>query len=150
MDHDPWRQKGEPDNINRTIQNSNSINTLYTENGILQTSDYDTATTTTVVTVPSRMVTIDIITDKASTQALVKASSESDLWFSDLDQISVQEAEREGLLFRHMNYSLQSAQHQSTVRRRYSDFYWLWETLLKRYTFRVIPNLPPKKFSKSK
>lgn len=31
------------------------------------------------------------------------------------------------------------------VQRRYSDFTWLLDTLIKRYTFRALPLLPPKK-----
>lgn len=90
-----------------------------------------------------------VIADKVSTQALVKASTESYQWFLDLDQITVSVAEKEGFLFTHVNYWVHSAQRQTSVRRRYSDFYWFWETLLKRYPFRVIPNLPPKKISGS-
>lgn len=168
-EHDPWRRiKNEPDdNLHRqqsaTIRNSSSVQTLLTENETLQPSDYSyydrvssntpsTSTTTVVTTtVPSRVVTIDIITDKASTQALVKTSTETDQWFLDVDQIVVSEAEREGLfLFSHMKYALQSVQHQTSVKRRYSDFDWLFTVLLKRYAFRVIPDLPPKRFSKSK
>ncbi|KAG2208684.1 hypothetical protein INT47_007783 [Mucor saturninus] len=85
--------------------------------------------------------------DKVSTQALVKASTESYQWFLDLDQITVAVAEKEGFLFTHVNYWVHSTQRQTSVRRRYSDFYWFWETLLKRYPFRVVPNLPPKKIS---
>ena len=33
--------------------------------------------------------------------------------------------------------------------RRYSDFVWLAETLAKRYPFRLIPPLPPKKLGAS-
>ncbi|KAI9266067.1 hypothetical protein BY458DRAFT_556454 [Sporodiniella umbellata] len=73
-----------------------------------------------------------------------KKSSE---WFSDLDQVSVTIAEKEGFLFPHINYWVQSSQRQKSVRRRFSDFYWFWETLMKRYPFRLVPSLPPKKFS---
>ncbi|KAI9027197.1 hypothetical protein CLU79DRAFT_698257 [Phycomyces nitens] len=67
-------------------------------------------------------------------------------WFKDLDVIKLSIApEKEGFLFKHVNYVVESQQRQSIVLRRYSDFYWLWETLLKRYPFRLIPNLPPKK-----
>jgi hypothetical protein len=71
-------------------------------------------------------------------------------WFTDIDHISVSIAEKEGFLFTHVNYMVTSSQRQSSVRRRYSDFYWFWEMLLKRYPFRLIPNLPPKKISGSK
>lgn len=63
--------------------------------------------------------------------------------------------EKEGLLFKHINYAishdLNLGMHGPTgikkVIRRYSDFVWLLEFLLKKYPFRVIPGLPPKKFS---
>ncbi|CAJ0748088.1 12150_t:CDS:10 [Entrophospora sp. SA101] len=34
---------------------------------------------------------------------------------------------------------------ESKVIRRYSDFWWLMECLVKRYPFRILPALPPKK-----
>lgn len=92
---------------------------------------------------------VDRNVDKVSTQALVKASTESYQWFLDLDQINVAVAEKEGFLFTHVNYWVHSTQRQTSVRRRYSDFYWFWEVLSKRYPFRVVPNLPPKKMSGS-
>lgn len=67
--------------------------------------------------------------------------------------------EREGLLFKHTNYNIirlkrllnegsvvgASSESSMSVVRRYSDFVWLQEVLLKRYPFRLIPELPPKK-----
>lgn len=131
FDDDPWRISSTPPNTN--------IFPVYNEPDTKITSDNDT---TVVTTLP--------ITDKISTQALVKASTESYQWFLDLDVINVSEAEKEGFLFTHVNYWVHSTQRQTSVRRRYSDFYWFWENLLKRYPFRVIPNLPPKKISGSK
>lgn len=63
--------------------------------------------------------------------------------------------EKEGLLFKHINYAIthnvllgmNSAAGTKKVIRRYSDFVWLLEYLLKKYPFRVIPGLPPKKFT---
>ncbi|OBZ83189.1 Sorting nexin mvp1, partial [Choanephora cucurbitarum] len=67
-------------------------------------------------------------------------------WLSDLDHVSVTLAlEKEGFLFKHVNYELESQKLKSKVLRRFSDFWWLWEVLLKRYPFRMIPGLPPKK-----
>lgn len=80
-----------------------------------------------------------------------KGPTDSYQWFLDLDLISVTIApEKEGFIFKHVNYIVESQQRSSKVLRRYSDFYWLWEVLLKRYPMRVIPNLPPKKISGSK
>ncbi|KAI9271716.1 hypothetical protein BDA99DRAFT_500821 [Phascolomyces articulosus] len=67
-------------------------------------------------------------------------------WFLDLDMVKVAIApEKEGFIFKHVNYVIESQLRSSKVLRRYSDFYWLWETLLRRYPMRVVPNLPPKK-----
>lgn len=70
--------------------------------------------------------------------------------------VSIKEVpEKEGLLFKHINYVItheinlgtHSARGPKKVVRRYSDFAWLLEFLLNKYPFRVIPGLPPKKFS---
>lgn len=63
--------------------------------------------------------------------------------------------EKEGLVFKHINYAISHEINLGTngprgpkkVVRRYSDFVWLLEYLLKKYPFRVIPGLPPKKFT---
>lgn len=168
FDDDPWRIASTPPtagngfpyqvngSIDVAIEGRNTNNPTVLNNTGLesenQTSDNDTFTATTTKTaIPKRFApAVDVITDKISTQALVKASTESYQWFLDLDQIAVTVAEKEGFLFTHINYWVHSNQRQTSVRRRYSDFYWFWETLLKRYPFRVIPNLPPKKISGSK
>lgn len=54
--------------------------------------------------------------------------------------------EKEGVfLFQHHNYEVTSARRGSKVVRRYSDFVWLLDCLHKRYPFRVLPLLPPKR-----
>jgi sorting nexin-8 len=54
--------------------------------------------------------------------------------------------EKEGLfLFQHRNYEVASVRRNSKVIRRYSDFVWLLECLHKRYPFRQLPLLPPKR-----
>lgn len=56
--------------------------------------------------------------------------------------------EKEGLfMFQHHNYEVTSARRGSKVIRRYSDFVWLLDCLHKRYPFRVLPLLPPKRVS---
>ncbi|OUM52425.1 hypothetical protein BVG19_g1617 [[Candida] boidinii] len=69
--------------------------------------------------------------------------------------------EKEGLVFKHINYLIshnikfpseyiqQEGQKGNTIKviRRYSDFAWLIEILWKKYPYRLIPELPPKKFS---
>ncbi|KAL4807520.1 hypothetical protein BDV18DRAFT_151535 [Aspergillus unguis] len=56
--------------------------------------------------------------------------------------------EKEGLfMFQHRNYEVKSARRGSTVVRRYSDFVWLLDCLHKRYPFRQLPLLPPKRLA---
>ena len=56
--------------------------------------------------------------------------------------------EKEGMfMFQHRNYEVKSARRASTVIRRYSDFVWLLDCLHKRYPFRQLPLLPPKKIA---
>ncbi|KAI2778734.1 hypothetical protein F4815DRAFT_476448 [Daldinia loculata] len=54
--------------------------------------------------------------------------------------------EKEGIfLFQHHNYEVTSSRRGSKVIRRYSDFVWLLDCLHKRYPFRALPLLPPKR-----
>jgi sorting nexin-8 len=54
--------------------------------------------------------------------------------------------EKEGMfMFQHRNYEVKSLRRLSSVVRRYSDFVWLLDCLQKRYPFRRIPLLPPKR-----
>lgn len=54
--------------------------------------------------------------------------------------------EKEGVfLFQHHNYEVSSPRRGTKVIRRYSDFVWLLDCLHKRYPFRVLPLLPPKR-----
>ncbi|PSR81106.1 hypothetical protein BD289DRAFT_507717 [Coniella lustricola] len=56
--------------------------------------------------------------------------------------------EKEGMfMFQHHNYEVASLRRGSKVIRRYSDFVWLLDCLHKRYPFRVLPLLPPKRVS---
>ena len=54
--------------------------------------------------------------------------------------------EKEGVfMFQHRNYEVTSIRRGSKVIRRYSDFVWLLDCLHKRYPFRQLPLLPPKR-----
>jgi len=54
--------------------------------------------------------------------------------------------DKEGMfMFQHRNYEVKSPRRSSTVARRYSDFVWLLDCLHKRYPFRQLPLLPPKR-----
>ncbi|KAI8093153.1 uncharacterized protein BX664DRAFT_313240 [Halteromyces radiatus] len=71
-------------------------------------------------------------------------------WFLDLDLVTVtQLPEKEGRLFKHVNYLVSSQHGTLAVTRRFNDFYLLWESLLKRYPLRSVPKLPPKKIKGS-
>jgi sorting nexin-8 len=54
--------------------------------------------------------------------------------------------EKEGMfMFQHRNYEVKSTRRGTSVVRRYSDFVWLLDCLHKRYPFRRLPLLPPKR-----
>lgn len=54
--------------------------------------------------------------------------------------------EKEGMfMFQHHNYEVKCMRKASSVVRRYSDFVWLLDCLHKRYPFRQLPLLPPKR-----
>ncbi|KAI0999791.1 Sorting nexin [Podosphaera aphanis] len=54
--------------------------------------------------------------------------------------------EKEGyFMFQHRNYQVSSSYRKSKVVRRYSDFVWLLDCLQKRFPFRQLPLLPPKR-----
>lgn len=56
--------------------------------------------------------------------------------------------EKEGVfMFQHHNYEITSQRRGSKVIRRYSDFVWLLDCLQKRFPFRMLPLLPPKRVS---
>lgn len=56
--------------------------------------------------------------------------------------------EKEGMfMLKHRNYEIKSTRRGSTVIRRYSDFVWLLDCLQKRYPFRQLPLLPPKRLA---
>ncbi|PWN51108.1 hypothetical protein IE53DRAFT_386551 [Violaceomyces palustris] len=65
-----------------------------------------------------------------------------------VDQVSVRlRAELEGFIIKHNVYVVSSRIRASSVVRRYSDWVWLAECLVKRYPFRCLPVLPPKRLS---
>lgn len=72
----------------------------------------------------------------------------ADAWTGPAAQVSIAIVPKEGvLMFRHVNYRLTSTGFKASVVRRYSDFVWLHEFLHKRYPFRRIPLLPPKRLT---
>lgn len=64
------------------------------------------------------------------------------------DEVTVRlRSELEGFLMKHNVYLVSSTLRKSQVTRRYSDWVWLAECLVKRYPFRCLPVLPPKRLS---
>lgn len=68
-------------------------------------------------------------------------------WWKDVDQVQITMVlEREGY-FAAQKYTVISSKHPEPLSRRYTDFVWLHDCLSKRYPFRLLPNLPPKRVS---
>ncbi|XP_054282836.1 sorting nexin-8-like [Macrosteles quadrilineatus] len=53
--------------------------------------------------------------------------------------------EKKGLFIKHVEYLVSSKRFDSRVNRRYNDFIALYEVLLNRFPYRLIPKLPPKR-----
>lgn len=64
------------------------------------------------------------------------------------DEVTVRlRSELEGFIMKYNVYQVSSSLRKSQVTRRYSDWVWLAECLVKRYPFRCLPVLPPKRLS---
>jgi len=69
-------------------------------------------------------------------------------WWKGMEQVNVTIHGQQGMFFnRFMLYSVQSYSRGVTVLRRYSEFVFLWGVLVKRYPFRLLPQLPPKRIA---
>ncbi|KAL0086753.1 hypothetical protein F4703DRAFT_1735776, partial [Phycomyces blakesleeanus] len=113
--------------------NNNNNNNFITSNNNNNTTTTTTTTTTSATTLSNKRHLAD------------KLPSEAHQWFAQMDRVRVDlMEEKEGFLFKHANYKIESEQHNCSVLRRYSDFCWLAEMLLKRYPLRMLPTLPPK------
>ncbi|KAF9332127.1 Sorting nexin mvp1 [Podila minutissima] len=97
---------------------------------------------------PSYLASPPITSSELPTAADPEAArKEMYQWFLNVDTIRITFApEKEGIfLFKHTNYIVESKNRATTVIRRYSDFHWLLEVLFKRFPYRILPNLPPKR-----
>ncbi|XP_056870919.1 sorting nexin-8a isoform X2 [Takifugu flavidus] len=56
--------------------------------------------------------------------------------------------EKKGLFLKHVEYQLTSQRYKISVYRRYSDFDVFHEVLLQRFSYRVVPAMPPKRMLK--
>ncbi|KAJ1963959.1 Sorting nexin mvp1 [Dipsacomyces acuminosporus] len=84
----------------------------------------------------------------SETQSVVpNINMEAIQWQLDLEDITIKEAaEKGGLVFKHTNYEVSTRSFASMVVRRYNDFFWISNYLVKRYPYRMHPNIPPKGF----
>ncbi|KAJ2741377.1 Sorting nexin mvp1 [Coemansia sp. BCRC 34301] len=72
---------------------------------------------------------------------------ETSQWQLDLEDVIIKEsAERGGIVFKHTNYEVSTRSFSAMVVRRYNDFFWISSYLVKRYPYRMHPNIPPKGF----
>jgi sorting nexin-8 len=70
-------------------------------------------------------------------------------WWKRQERVTVQFAGQQGfVLNRYMVYGI-STERGSTVQRRYSEFAFLWDCLVRRYPFRLLPQLPPKRIGRT-
>lgn len=52
-----------------------------------------------------------------------------------------------GMMSKHVTYLVRTEPYTYLVRRRYSDFVWLRETLQRRFVGMLLPSLPPKAYT---
>jgi sorting nexin-8 len=65
-------------------------------------------------------------------------------WWKKQETVRVRSMGQQGfILNRYTVYELTT--DRATVTRRYSEFVYLWDCLLRRYPFRLFPSLPPKR-----
>jgi len=66
-------------------------------------------------------------------------------WWRRLEKVTVLFAGHQGfVLNRYMAYGI-TTERGGAVQRRYSEFTFLWDCLVRRYPFRLLPQLPPKR-----
>ncbi|KAI0272764.1 hypothetical protein BC834DRAFT_966732 [Gloeopeniophorella convolvens] len=66
-------------------------------------------------------------------------------WWRRQEKVALQFAGQQGfVLNRYMVYGI-TTERAGTVQRRYSEFAFLWDCLVRRYPFRLLPQLPPKR-----
>ncbi|CCH58896.1 hypothetical protein TBLA_0B00520 [Henningerozyma blattae CBS 6284] len=114
----------------------------------------------------------DVHTDVVKSNTIINSNNDMELftditkqlWYTDLRKsynpleeniIHIEDIpELVGLFFKHINYKVRHSidlnsegpiSSDKTVIRRYSDFVWLRRVLIKKYPFRMVPELPPKK-----
>ncbi|KZT18651.1 hypothetical protein NEOLEDRAFT_1103309 [Neolentinus lepideus HHB14362 ss-1] len=67
-------------------------------------------------------------------------------WWKKQETVKVELMGQQGfILNRYTVYEVKSDQRGAAVPRRYSEFVFLWDVLVRRYPFRLLPALPPKR-----
>lgn len=80
-------------------------------------------------------------------QHVPKINMDAAQWKLNQEDITIKEAaEKGGIVFKHINYEVSTRSFTAMVVRRYNDFFWLSNYLVKRYPYRMHPNIPPKGF----
>ncbi|KAF6761721.1 MVP1 domain-containing protein [Ephemerocybe angulata] len=81
----------------------------------------------------------------ASTVSTVAGTGLPDFWWKRQENVKVTLLGQQGfILNRYVVYEI-STERGDTVVRRYSEFTFLWDCLMRRYPFRLFPALPPKR-----
>ncbi|KAG8936001.1 Sorting nexin mvp1 [Tulasnella sp. 418] len=67
-------------------------------------------------------------------------------WWKKQEKVDVTVLpEKQGFILNRYYVFLLQSERGPPVQRRYSEFLFLWDCLVRRYPFRIIPNLPPKR-----
>ncbi|PVF93930.1 hypothetical protein CPB86DRAFT_789597 [Serendipita vermifera] len=107
-------------------------------------SEPDPWTTSRGVWAGTSGITANVTTGLAS--ASILSSGLPPHWWKGLEQVNVTFHAQQGLFFnKYTLYSVQSYSRGAAVYRRYSEFVFLWDCLVRRYPFRLLPQLPPKR-----
>ncbi|KAG8822978.1 Sorting nexin mvp1 [Serendipita sp. 400] len=86
------------------------------------------------------------IADAGHATASIISSGLPPHWWKGQEQVTVSIHGQQGLFFNRFTvYSVQSYSRGPAVQRRYSEFVFLWDCLVRRYPFRILPQLPPKR-----
>ncbi|XP_040571051.1 sorting nexin-8 [Lepeophtheirus salmonis] len=70
-----------------------------------------------------------------------------DLLHIDSIDVEALRTKKKGIIKKYVEYNVSSTRYKSQVCRRYNDFYALYEYLINRYPYRLVPKLPPPKIN---
>ncbi|KAG8911496.1 Sorting nexin mvp1 [Tulasnella sp. 417] len=67
-------------------------------------------------------------------------------WWNKLEKVTITIfPEKQGFILNRYTVYMVQPERGPAVQRRYSEFVFLWDCLVKRYPFRILPALPPKR-----